>query len=425
MLDIQALRNDLDGVVSQLKNRGFEFDATQFSALEQERKTVQTRTQELQAKRNNTSKQIGIAKSKGENVSAIMAEVAGLGDQLKADEVRLIELQTNLQNLLLNVPNLPHESVPAGKSEADNIEVRKVGIPRTFDFEIKDHTDVGTPLGLDFDTGIKLSGTRFTFMRGQIAKLHRALAQFMVDTQTEQHGYEECYTPYLVNAETLKGTGQLPKFEEDLFSLAHNDSKLYLIPTSEVTLTNTVRDEIVPIESLPIKLTAHTPCFRSEAGSYGRDTKGMIRQHQFDKVEMVQIVHPDTSYAALEEMVGHAENILKALGLPYRVVSLCMGDMGFGAAKTYDLEVWLPAQNTYREISSVSNCEAFQARRLQARFKNAQGKMEFVHTLNGSGLAVGRTLVAVLENYQNADGSVTVPEVLRPYMKGLEQLSLS
>ncbi|HYN54960.1 MAG TPA: serine--tRNA ligase [Methylotenera sp.] len=425
MLDIQALRNDLDGVVNLLKKRGFDFDAAQFSSLEQQRKTVQTRTQDLQAKRNNTSKQIGIAKSKGEDVSAILAEVAGLGDQLKADEVRLIELQTDLQNLLLNVPNLPHESVPAGKSEADNIEVRKVGTPRTFDFEIKDHTDVGTPLGLDFDTGIKLSGTRFTFMRGQIAKLHRALAQFMVDTQTEKHGYEECYTPYLVNAETLKGTGQLPKFEEDLFSLAHNDSKLYLIPTSEVTLTNTVRDEIVPLESLPLKLTAHTPCFRSEAGSYGRDTKGMIRQHQFDKVEMVQIVHPDASYAALEEMVGHAENILKALGLPYRVVSLCMGDMGFGAAKTYDLEVWLPAQNTYREISSVSNCEAFQARRLQARFKNAQGKMEFVHTLNGSGLAVGRTLVAVLENYQNSDGSVTVPEVLRPYMKGLEKLSLT
>lgn len=420
MLDIQALRTNLDSVVSQLKNRGFEFDAATFSALEQERKTVQTRTQELQAKRNNSSKQIGFAKSKGEDVSAIMAEVAGLGEQLKADEARLLELQTDLQNLLLVVPNLPHESVPAGKSEADNVEVRKVGTPRSFDFEIKDHTDVGTPLGLDFDTGAKLSGARFTLMRGQIAKLHRALAQFMLDTQTEQHGYEECYTPYLVNADSLLGTGQLPKFEEDLFSLAHNDSKLYLIPTSEVTLTNTVRDEIVPLESLPIKLTAHTPCFRSEAGSYGRDTKGMIRQHQFDKVEMVQIVHPDTSYAALEEMVGHAENILKALELPYRVVSLCTGDMGFGAAKTYDLEVWLPAQNTYREISSVSNCEAFQARRLQARFRNENGKPELVHTLNGSGLAVGRTLVAVLENYQNADGSVTVPGVLRPYMNNLE-----
>ena len=424
MLDIQALRNDLDGVVSLLKKRGFDFNSASFTALENERKTVQTRTQELQAKRNNSSKQIGFAKSKGEDVSAIMAEVAGLGDQLKADEVRLVELQTELQNMLLNVPNLPHESVPAGKSEADNIEVRQVGTPRNFDFEIKDHTDVGTPLGLDFDTGIKLSGARFTFMRGQIAKLHRALAQFMLDTQTEQHGYEECYTPYLVNAETLTGTGQLPKFEEDLFSLQHNDSKLYLIPTSEVTLTNTVRDEIIALESLPIKLTAHTPCFRSEAGSYGRDTKGMIRQHQFDKVEMVQIVHPDSSYAALEDMVGHAENILKALALPYRVVSLCVGDMGFGAAKTYDLEVWLPAQNTYREISSVSNCEAFQARRLQARFKNESGKMEFVHTLNGSGLAVGRTLVAVLENYQNADGSVTVPEVLRPYMNNLAVITV-
>ncbi len=419
MLDIQALRNDLDGVVSQLQARGFEFDAAKFSALEQERKTVQTNTQDLQAKRNNASKQIGFAKSKGEDVSAIMAEVAGLGEQLKAGETRLAELQAELQSMLLNVPNLPHSSVPAGKSEADNVEVRKVGTPRSFDFEIKDHTDVGSPLGLDFDTGAKLSGARFTLMRGQIAKMHRALAQFMLDTQTEQHGYEECYTPYLVNAETLTGTGQLPKFEEDLFSLAHNDSKLYLIPTSEVTLTNTVRDEIVPFESLPIKLTAHTPCFRSEAGSYGRDTKGMIRQHQFDKVEMVQIVHPETSYDALEEMVGHAENILKALGLPYRVVSLCTGDMGFGAAKTYDLEVWLPAQNTYREISSISNCEAFQARRLQARFRNESGKPELVHTLNGSGLAVGRTLVAVLENYQNADGSVTIPEVLRLYMNNL------
>ncbi len=420
MLDIQALRNDLDGVVEQLNRRGFAFDFAAFSALEQERKAVQTRTQDLQAKRNNSSKQIGIAKSKGEGVSAILAEVAGLGEALKADEALLEELQTKLQNVLLNVPNLPHETVPAGKSEADNVEVRKIGTPRTFDFEIKDHTDVGTPLGLDFDTGIKLSGTRFTFMRGGIAKLHRALSQFMLDTQTEQHGYEECYTPYLVNAETLTGTGQLPKFEEDLFSLNHNDSKLYLIPTSEVTLTNTVRDEIVALESLPIKLTAHTPCFRSEAGSYGRDTKGMIRQHQFDKVEMVQIVHPSKSYEALEEMVGHAENILKALELPYRVMSLCTGDMGFGAAKTYDLEVWLPAQNTYREISSVSNCEAFQARRLQARFRNEQGKTEFVHTLNGSGLAVGRTLVAVLENYQNADGSVTIPKVLQPYMNNIK-----
>ena len=419
MLDIQALRNDLDGVVSALKKRGFDFDAAGFLALEQTRKTLQTRTQDLQAKRNNASKLIGMAKAKGEDVSAVMAEVAGLGDQLKADEAQLSELQAQLQALLLNVPNLPHDSVPAGLSEADNVEVRKVGVPRQFDFAVKDHTDVGTPLGLDFDTGIKLSGARFTFMRGAIAKLHRALAQFMLDTQTEQHGYTECYTPYMVNADSLIGTGQLPKFEADLFSLNHNDSKLYLIPTSEVTLTNSVRDEIVAMEALPIKLTAHTPCFRSEAGSYGRDTKGMIRQHQFDKVEMVQIVHPSKSYEALEEMVGHAERILQDLGLPYRVVSLCVGDMGFGAAKTYDLEVWLPAQNTYREISSVSNCEAFQARRLQARFRNEAGKPELVHTLNGSGLAVGRTLVAVLENYQNADGSVTVPEILRPYMNNL------
>ncbi len=419
MLDIQALRNDLDGVVSALKKRGFDFDAAGFLALEQTRKTLQTRTQDLQAKRNNASKLIGMAKAKGEDVSAVMAEVAGLGDQLKADEAQLSALQAQLQALLLNVPNLPHDSVPAGLSEADNVEVRKVGVPRQFDFAVKDHTDVGAPLGLDFDTGIKLSGARFTFMRGAIAKLHRALAQFMLDTQTEQHGYTECYTPYMVNADSLIGTGQLPKFEADLFSLNHNDSKLYLIPTSEVTLTNSVRDEIVAMEALPIKLTAHTPCFRSEAGSYGRDTKGMIRQHQFDKVEMVQIVHPSKSYEALEEMVGHAERILQDLALPYRVVSLCVGDMGFGAAKTYDLEVWLPAQNTYREISSVSNCEAFQARRLQARFRNEAGKPELVHTLNGSGLAVGRTLVAVLENYQNADGSVTVPEILRPYMNNL------
>ena len=422
MLDIQALRNDLDGVVTALKKRGFEFDAEAFTRLENERKVVQTRTQDLQARRNSASKSIGIAKSKGEDVAPIMAEVAGIGEQLKVDEARLAGIQAELQQLLLNVPNLPHESVPVGKSEADNVEVRRVGTPRTFDFEIKDHTDVGTPLGLDFDTGAKLSGARFTLMKGPVARLHRALAQFMLDTQTEQHGYTECYTPYLVNAETLIGTGQLPKFEEDLFSLPHNDSKLYLIPTSEVTLTNTVRDEIVPMESLPIKLTAHTPCFRSEAGSYGKDTKGMIRQHQFDKVEMVQIVHPEKSYDALEEMVGHAENILKALELPYRVVALCTGDMGFGAAKTYDLEVWLPAQNTYREISSVSNCEAFQARRLQARFRNENGKTELLHTLNGSGLAVGRTLVAVLENHQQADGSVTIPAALRPYMGGLERV---
>ncbi|MFV1921560.1 MAG: serine--tRNA ligase [Methylotenera sp.] len=446
MLDIQALRNDLDTVVTQLKSRKFDFDTTKFTALEAERKTVQTRTQDLQAKRNAASKQIGVAKSKGEDASEILKEVAGLGEQLKADETRLADIQVELQDILLNVPNLPHESVPVGKDETDNVEVRKVGTPRTFDFEVKDHTDVGASLGLDFDTGAKLSGARFTLMRGQIAKLHRAIAQFMLDTQTEQHGYTECYTPYIVNSDTLLGTGQLPKFEKDLFQVSFGGSpnkstgvdlfvetssdeisvatsNWYLIPTSEVTLTNTVRDEIVSMQSLPIKLTAHTPCFRSEAGSYGKDTKGMIRQHQFDKVEMVQIVHPDKSYEALDEMVGHAENILKALELPYRVVSLCTGDMGFGAAKTYDLEVWLPAQNTYREISSVSNCEAFQARRLKARFKNADGKTEFVHTLNGSGLAVGRTLVAILENYQQADGSVAIPTALQPYMSGQTVIS--
>jgi seryl-tRNA synthetase len=424
MLDIQQLRNDLDNVTARLKARKFDFPADVFKALEAERKTIQTNTENLQAKRNTASKQIGIAKSKGEDASAILAEVAGLGDELKAAEAQLTEVQAKLQALMLNVPNLPHESVPAGADESQNIEVRRWGTPRSFEFEVKDHADVGAPLGLDFDTGAKLSGARFTLMKGQIARLHRAIAQFMLDTQTEKHGYTECYTPYMVNRETLVGTGQLPKFEEDLFVTPHNDSKLYLIPTSEVTLTNTVRDEIVALESLPIKLTAHTPCFRSEAGSYGRDTKGMIRQHQFDKVEMVQIVHPENSYQALEEMVSHAENVLQALELPYRVVALCTGDMGFGAAKTYDLEVWLPAQNTYREISSVSNCEAFQARRLQARFRNANGKPELLHTLNGSGLAVGRTLVAVLENNQNADGSVTIPKALQPYMGGKTALTL-
>jgi seryl-tRNA synthetase len=423
MLDIQLLRKDYDFVRNKLESRGFIFhERIDFKVLESERKQRQTISEDLKAKINALSKQVGILKGKGEDASSIIAEVAGLKVDFADEESRLTDIQKQLNDIMLILPNLPHESVSVGKSENDNVEVRKVGTPRTFDFEIKDHTDVGTPLGLDFDAGAKLSGARFTLMRGQIAKLHRALAQFMLDTQ-EQHGYEECYTPYMVNAETLTGTGQLPKFEEDLFSLNHNDSKLYLIPTSEVTLTNTVRDEIIALDDLPIKLTAHTPCFRSEAGSYGKDTKGMIRQHQFDKVEMVQIVHPDKSYEALEEMVGHAENILKALELPYRVVSLCTGDMGFGAAKTYDLEVWLPAQNTYREISSVSNCEAFQARRLKARFKNAEGKTEFVHTLNGSGLAVGRTLVAVLENYQNADGSVTIPTVLQAYMGGKQVIA--
>lgn len=428
MLDIQLLRTDLDTVTARLASRGYTLDALAFLALEAQRKEVQTRTQDLQAKRNATSKQIGIAKSKGEDASAILAEVATLGDELKAAEEKLAVIQAQMLEFLQNVPNLPHESVPVGKSETDNVEVRKVGAPRAFDFDVKDHVDVGGALGLDFDTGAKLAGARFTFMRGQMARLHRALAQFMLDVQTSEHGYTECYTPYIVNAETLRGTGQLPKFEADLFAAKKGGQEgegetLYLIPTSEVTLTNTVRDEVVAAEDLPIKLTGHTPCFRSEAGSYGRDTRGMIRQHQFDKVEMVQIVHPEKSYEALEEMVGHAEAILQKLGLPYRVMSLCTGDMGFGAAKTYDLEVWLPAQNAYREISSISNCEAFQARRMQARFRSGQGKPELLHTLNGSGLAVGRTLVAVLENYQNADGSVTIPEALRPYMGGLEKLA--
>ncbi len=423
MLDVQLLRNDINAVAERLAGRGFKLDVDTFTALENERKGLQTRTQELQAKRNASSKQIGIAKSRGEDVSAIMAEVASLGDELKTCETNLAALQDKLNALLLTIPNLPHESVPLGKDEADNIEVRKVGTPRQFDFEIKDHVDVGAPLGLDFDSGAKLSGARFTVLRQEIARLHRALAQFMLDTHTREHGYEEVYVPYIVNQATLQGTGQLPKFEEDLFSVPRgDDDKYYLIPTAEVPVTNLVRGEILKAEALPLKYCAHTPCFRSEAGSYGRDTRGMIRQHQFDKVEMVQIVAPEQSYAALEAMLGHAENILKKLELPYRVITLCSGDRGFGATKTYDIEVWLPAQNTYREISSVSNCEAFQARRMQARYKNEAGKNELLHTLNGSGLAVGRTLVAVLENYQNADGSVTVPQALRPYLGGQEKI---
>ena len=438
MLDILLLRKDLDAAVARLetrKNPQAFLNVEKFRALENERKTLQTRTEELQSQRNSLSKQIGMLKSKGESTDQVMANVAAIKDELDASAVRLEALQAELQDMLLAVPNLPHESVPVGSDEHGNVEVRKWSVdgkgPKTFDFEVRDHVDIGEKLGLDFDTGIKLSGSRFTFMRGQIARMHRALAQFMLDTQTQQHGYTECYTPYVVNAETLRGTGQLPKFEGDLFAAkkggqegeeAADSQALYLIPTSEVTLTNVVRDEILAESDLPMKLTAHTPCFRSEAGSAGRDTRGLIRQHQFDKVEMVQIVHPEKSYEALEEMTGHAEAILQKLGLPYRVMLLCSGDMGFGATKTYDLEVWVPAQGTYREISSCSNCEAFQARRLQARFKNAQGKNELVHTLNGSGLAVGRALVAVLENYQNADGSVTVPEVLRPYMGGMTEL---
>ncbi len=436
MLDILLLRKDLDAVIARLqtrKNPQAFLDVDAFRALENERKTLQTRTEELQAQRNSLSKQIGMLKGKGQHAEAdaVMAQVGAIKNELDNSAARLEVIQTELQTLLLAVPNLPHESVPVGAGEEGNVVVRSWGTPKTFDFAVKDHVEIGEKLGLDFDTGIKLSGSRFTFMRGPIAQLHRALAQFMLDTQTREHGYTECYTPYIVNADTLRGTGQLPKFEADLFAAnkggqegGDDNQSLYLIPTSEVTLTNVVRDEILAEADLPIKLTAHTPCFRSEAGSAGRDTRGMIRQHQFDKVEMVQIVHPDKSYEALEEMTGHAEAILQKLGLPYRVMSLCTGDMGFGATKTYDLEVWVPAQGVYREISSVSNCEAFQARRLQARFKNANGKNELVHTLNGSGLAVGRALVAVLENGQNADGSVTVPEVLRPYMGGVETLSV-
>ncbi|WP_188379352.1 serine--tRNA ligase [Oxalicibacterium faecigallinarum] len=428
MIDIQLLRKDIDSVAARLAGRKFQLDVTTFNALEAERKQIQSSTEELQNKRNTLSKQIGMLKGKGEDTSAVMAQVAGLGDELKASATRLDELQAKISDFMLAIPNLPHESVPVGTDESGNVELRKVGTPRTFDFEIKDHVDVGAGLGLDFDVATKLTGSRFAVMKGGIARLHRALAQFMLDTHTGEHGYTECYTPYIVNADSLKGTGQLPKFEADLFAVKKGGQEgegesLYLIPTAEVSLTNIVRDEIVSGDELPLKLTAHSPCFRSEAGSYGRDTRGMIRQHQFDKVEMVQVVHPEKSYEALEEMCGHAETILKKLGLPYRVITLCTGDMGFGATKTYDLEVWLPAQNTYREISSVSNCEAFQARRMQARFRNAQGKPELVHTLNGSGLAVGRTLVAVLENYQQADGSVTIPDALQPYMNGLTRLA--
>jgi seryl-tRNA synthetase len=438
MLDIALLRKDLDHVLARLNQRKSPqpfLDEARFRELEGERKTLQSRTEALQSQRNSLSKQIGGLKgraAKGEDtaaeVEAVMAQVAAIADELQASAERLEVLQADLAAMLLSVPNLPQDGVPVGAGEAGNVEVRRWGTPGTYAFEPKDHVDLGGPLGLDFETGAKLSGARFTFMKGPIARLHRALASFMLDVQTQEHGYTECYTPYLVKAPALQGTGQLPKFEQDLFHVTSGDgeaadSKWYLIPTSEVTLTNTVADTIVPAEQLPIKLTGHTPCFRSEAGSAGRDTRGMIRQHQFDKVEMVQITTPEHSGAALDEMVGHAEAVLQKLELPYRVMALCTGDMGFGAARTYDLEVWLPAQGTYREISSVSNCEAFQARRMQARFKNAQGKNEFVHTLNGSGLAVGRALVAVLENHQQADGSVRVPVALRPYLGGAEVLT--
>jgi len=426
MLDINLLRNDLAAVAAGLAKRGVTLDTALFEGLERERKDIQTRTQDLQNRRNTRSKEIGIAKSKGEDTSALLAEVGGMGDELKRIEASLDSVQAKLRDFLLNLPNLAHADTPVGKSEHDNVEVRRVGTPRVFDFAVKDHADLGEALGLlDFATAAKLAGSRFSLLRGDLARLHRALAQFMLDVHTREHGYVECYTPYIANAATLTGTAQLPKFEADMFSVKKggqqgDDDALYLISTSEITLTNTVRDEILAASSLPIKLTAHTPCFRSEAGSYGKDTRGMIRQHQFDKVEMVQVVHPDHSDAALEELTGHAETILQRLELPYRVMALCTADIGFAAAKTYDLEVWLPGQGAYREISSCSNCQAFQARRMQARFRNAQGKPEFVHTLNGSGLAVGRTLVAVMENYQRADGRIDVPKVLAPYMGGVE-----
>ena len=428
MLDIQLLRNDIQTTAQRLAQRGFTLDTDRFGELEGRRKQLQIRSEELQAQRNSLSKQIGVLMGQGkkDEAEATKAQVAQLKTDLENIESELPQVQAALDDLLLRIPNLPHESVPVGKDETENVEVRKVGTPRTFDFDIKDHVDLGAALGLDFEKAAELSGARFSLMKGKIARLHRALAQFMLDTHTQQHGYTECYTPYIVNDSTLLGTGQLPKFGEDLFHVTRggDETKLtqYLIPTAEVTLTNTVRDTILAEKDLPLKLTAHSPCFRSEAGSHGKDTRGLIRQHQFDKVEMVQIVQPEKSYEALEEMVGHAENILKALELPYRVITLCTGDMGFGATQTYDLEVWVPAQNTYREISSCSNCEDFQARRMKARFKDENGRNRLVHTLNGSGLAVGRTLVAVLENHQNADGSINIPAALRPYLGGLERL---
>ena len=429
MLDIQRLRNDTAAVAARLAARGYVFDSARFEQIEAARKALQVQTEALQAARNSTSKQIGQLKGQGKHAEAeaAMAEVAQIKSRLEQTEAEYQAVQAELDEWLLGIPNLPHESVPVGKDETDNVEVRKVGTPRTFDFEVKDHVDLGAPLGLDFETGAALSGARFTVMKGQIARLHRALAQFMLDTHTLQHGYLEHYTPYIVNDSTLLGTGQLPKFGEDLFHVTRggDESKLtqYLIPTAEVTLTNTVRERILAAAELPLKLTAHSPCFRSEAGAYGKDVRGLIRQHQFDKVEMVQIVRPEQSYDALEEMVGHAEKILQLLELPYRVITLCTGDMGFGASKTYDLEVWVPAQHTYREISSCSNCEDFQARRMKARFKDEEGKNRLLHTLNGSGLAVGRTLVAVLENHQNADGSINIPAALQPYLGGVQKLA--
>ena len=425
MIDINELRNEIDEVDLRLRSRGFVFDKELFVELEKQRKVHQINAQDLQEKRNDISKKIGIEKSKGNNAEKLMTDVAQINESLKNQNNALYSIQNKIQDYLLNVPNLPHKSVPHGLSEASNMVVKEVGDKKIFDFEVKDHVDLGQRLGLDFDMGSKLSGSRFAVIRSKLALLHRALGQFMLDTHTQDHGYEECYTPYLVNNESLLGTGQLPKFEEDLFITKKGGSEdsLYLIPTGEVPLTNFVRDTIVDKNDLPMKLTALTPCFRSEAGSYGKDTKGMIRQHQFDKVELVQITHPDKSYEALEEMLGHAESIMQKLNLPYRVVSLCSGDMGFGAAKTFDIEVWVPSQNSYREISSVSNCESFQARRLMARFRDDDKKNKYLHTLNGSGVAVGRAMVAIMENYQLENGDIQVPEVLISYMGGVEVIS--
>ena len=422
MLDIQLLRNDLQGMAARLADRGVTLDTAGFERLEAKRKAVQTQTQELQARRNQLSRQVGQAKAKGEDASAVMAEVNAQADQLKTLEQELDSIQRNLDDFLAGIPNVPHASVPVGKSESENKEVRKIGTPRQYDFKIKDHVDLGAGLKmLDFDVAAKIARARFVLMKGGIARMHRALAQFMLDTHTQEHGYTEVYAPYLVNADSMRGTGQFPKFQDDQFAITADE--LFLIPTAEVPVTNIVRGEIVPLAELPLKFVCHSPCFRREAGSYGKDTRGMIRQHQFDKVELVQIVHPSQSYDRLDELTGHAETILQRLELPYRVMALCTGDMGFSSAKTNDIEVWLPGQSAYREISSCSNFESFQARRMQARFRGDKGKPELVHTLNGSALAVGRTLVAVMENYQNADGSIAVPTALRPYMGGAEKIS--
>jgi len=424
MIDINLLRENSKEVAKLLKQRGFDLDILKYESLEKDRKVIQVKAQELQGQRNQFSKNIGIEKGKGNDASDLMARVNIIVETLKKLESQLAIIQVALNQFLLNIPNIPHDSVPNGISEKENKVVKEHGKPHNFDFEVKDHVDVGANHGLDFESGSKLSGARFVCMKGNMARLHRAIGQLMLDIQTQEHGYEECYTPYLVNEESLIGTGQLPKFSEDLFKTSKgDDDSLYLIPTGEVPLTNFVRDTIVNENDLPLKFTALTPCFRSEAGSYGKDTRGMIRQHQFDKVEMVQISHPDFSYNILDEMVTHAENILQKLDLPYRVVSLCKGDIGFGAAKTFDIEVWLPSQNAYREISSISNCEDFQARRLKARYKNSEEKNKFLHTLNGSGLAVGRTLVAILENFQQKNGNVVIPKALVAYMNGEEVLT--